>query len=93
VHLCLFFLFFRDRASSPDQFRSNRTSQLIEEDFGISGSPAHKIKTYRASSIAGKYSEDRIIKRAVQEVKTATMEESDYYRAVSSALCKMPVLF
>lgn len=80
--MCLLFT-HRDRAASPELFRANRTIQMIEDDFGASDSPVHKSKSgYRAASIAGKHSEDRILKRATQEVKTTSLEENEFYRTV-----------
>ncbi len=74
----------RDRAVSPEMFRASRTIQMVEEEFGGSDSPVHKSKAgYRASSIAGKHSEDRILKRATQEVHATALEEKDFFRTVS----------
>ena len=74
----------RDRAASPEMFRASRTIQMVEEEFGGSDSPVHKSKSgYRASSIAGKHSEDRILKRATKEVHATSLEEKEFFRTVS----------
>lgn len=71
---------------SPEMFRANRTIQMVEGEFGGSDSPVHKSKSgFRASSIAGKHSEDRILKRATQEVHATSLEEKEFFRTVSSS--------
>jgi hypothetical protein len=82
VTLC-FSAFNVFRPASPELFRASRTAQLIEEEFGDGGSPGKKNATsvHRAASIAGKHSEERILKRATMDARADSAEIKS--RAVS----------